>query len=124
MKAPRALAGGIGNPRETFLDQFARGGAPGIEVGGQAGECRMVWHGLLDGFLCDFTVVRTISDDGLAYKRSHAPGMRPCDSTAAGTVDGDRSMSHQDRNERVDARIPKETSRYGGACARETQPHT
>src|SRR5438093_1805748 len=49
--------------------------------------------------------------------------MRPCDSTAAGTVDGDRSMSHQDRNKRVNARTLKENSRYGGACARKTKTH-
>ena len=52
-ESPCAFAGGIGNPCEAFLDQFARGGAPGVEVGRQAGECRMVRHGVLDYFLCD-----------------------------------------------------------------------
>src|SRR5215217_1147893 len=70
-----------------------------------------------------FAAARTISDDGLAYKRSRAQGMRPCDSTTAGTVDGDGSMSHQDRNKRADARTLKENSRYGGACARKTKTH-
>ena len=52
-EGPRALTCRIGNPRETILDQLARGGASSIEVGGQAGECRMVRHGVLDYFLCD-----------------------------------------------------------------------
>ena len=46
-EGPCALACRIGNPRETILDQLARGGASSIEVGGQAGECRMVRHGFL-----------------------------------------------------------------------------
>src|SRR5207237_9631089 len=52
-KGSCALACRIGNSCETILNQFARGGAPRVEVGGQAGECRMVRHGVLDCFLCD-----------------------------------------------------------------------
>jgi hypothetical protein len=40
-KGARALAGGIGNPCQAFLDQFARRGASGIEVSGECGKCRM-----------------------------------------------------------------------------------
>ena len=47
----RALAGGIGNSGEAFLDQFARGGAPRIEIGGKAGKRRMVRHGFRVRFL-------------------------------------------------------------------------
>ena len=54
----RALAGGIGDPCETFLDQFARGGTSGVEIGGQAGECRMVRHGFLVRFF-GVTVIRS-----------------------------------------------------------------
>ena len=46
-KGSCALAGGIGNPCEAILNQLARGGAPGVEIGGKAGECRMVRHGFL-----------------------------------------------------------------------------
>src|SRR4029079_9497169 len=43
-EGPGALARGIGKPGETFLDQFARGGASSLEVGRQSGEGRVSRH--------------------------------------------------------------------------------
>jgi hypothetical protein len=43
-KGPHPLAGGIGNPCETFIDQLPRSGASGGEIGGEAGECRVSRH--------------------------------------------------------------------------------
>src|SRR6185369_14801574 len=43
-EGPHALARGIGNPGEAFLDQPARGGASGIEIGSEAGKCRVRGH--------------------------------------------------------------------------------
>ncbi len=37
-EGPRALAGGIGDARQARLHQRARGGAPGRQIGGEAGE--------------------------------------------------------------------------------------
>ena len=66
-KGPHALAGGIGNPCETFIDQFARGGASSVEIGGEAGECRMVRH----GFLVDFLWRHLSSEASLVFKSVH-----------------------------------------------------
>ena len=53
-EGPRALAGGIGNSGETFLDQFARGGAASGEIGGERWQVSVVRHGcpVLDGWSC------------------------------------------------------------------------
>ena len=50
-------------------------------------------------------MARTLrAGDRLAYKRSRAQGMRPCDSSAAGPLTANSQLSHQDRNKRANAR--------------------
>ena len=144
-KGSHALAGGIGDPCETFLDQFARGGASGVEVGGEAGECRMVRHGFLVRFLCVACHSKRPGVQKCTWLFKNVPGdlpwrglspmtgwhtsalaRRECGHATAPLL-GPLTEIGQCRIKTAtsgrDARTPKENSRYGGACARKTKTH-